>query len=405
MIQLSNTGSDRASAYITSNKIVRHNGLIYAGWLDAPGGPGQLAPIRLAIWEEETGKMVADHVLGKAYDNHCGPALAMESTGRLHVMIGAHHNPLLYRWSDDPLNLESWSEPVALGPFATYPSLVVDSQGTLHLLHRHMDERWQLWYRRKPRNAEWEQWVVLAQSPLPGYNHFYQSLVVGPDDSLHVLFQFCYSETGRSADAKSRSVVSLQSTDRGESWVHAGVRLESPLVPENTTPILHYPEGGIRISNLVVDQKRQAWFFANFPEPPYAALYCHDGNGWAVRDVAELLASVSFEGGRESSLSLDRNGCLHLVTATMPKGKSTWYDSGHEIYRAVFSRERKLLSLQQISPQDPSSASWLPALEHWDWTRPDECCFPQPALLYTKGGTAGKGNNTNTLCSRVMLTL
>lgn len=404
MITLSDTGSDRASAYITSNKMVRHNGLLYVGWLDAPAEPGQLAPIHLAVIEEKTGKVLTDHVLGKGYDNHCGPALAMGPGGRVHIIIGAHHHPLLYRWSDDPLRLESWSEPVALGPFATYPSLIVDSQGTLHLLHRHMDERWQLWYRRKRKDAGWEPWVELATSPLPGYNHFYQSIAQGPDGSLHVLFQFCYTETGRSADARSRMVVSLHSKDFGESWTHNGKRLKSSLVPEMAIPILHYPEGGIRISNLVVDAKNQVWFFTNFPEPPYAALYRYDGTSWERKAVPELLNSIGFQGGRESSLSLDRNGDLHLATATMPEGESNWHDPRHEVYRAVFSPEGNLHSLQQVSPSDPTSANWLPALEHWDWTRPEECCAPQPALLYTKGTTGSRGNNTNTLRSRVILT-
>lgn len=403
IIRLSETGSDRASAYITSNKIVRHGGRIYVGWLEAPRGPGELVPVCLAVIDQKTGEVLAKHVLGMAYDNHCGPALAMGRDGRLHFMVGAHHNPLLYRWSDDPLNLESWSAPVALGPFATYPSLIVDHEGTLHLLHRHMDQRWQLWYRRKPKDELWSPWVVLAEGPLPGYNHFYQSIVNGPNGSLHVLFQFGYTDTGSSADVKVRSVVYLQSSDAGKSWEHAGQSLNSPLLVDNVSPILHYPQGGIRISNLVVDQKNRPWFFVNFAEAPFAALYRYADKQWTRIEVPELLKVVSFEGGRESSLSLDSSGRMHLATATMPEGSSTWYDVRHEVYRAIFSEEGDLQSVNQVSPSDSGAANWLPALEHWDWNRAGECCAPTPALLYTKGTTAGRGYNINLLHNEVFL--
>ncbi|MBL7201443.1 MAG: hypothetical protein ISS56_14985 [Anaerolineae bacterium] len=51
-------------------------------------------------------------------------------------------------------------------------------------------------------------------------------------------------------------------------------------------------------------------------------------------------------------------------------------------------------------------AHWLPALEQWDWTRPDVCCADGPWLMYTRGLNAGGiwGDNRNPLRIEVYLT-
>jgi hypothetical protein len=157
------------------------------GWLDAPPASGQPAQIRLGICDATTGELQKTVQLGAGIDNHFGPALVLDGNRRLHTVIGAHHGPFLYRWSDDPSDEAAWIAPEPLGPAATYPSLAVDATGTLHLAHREKADRWQLWYRRKKPGQAWEAPRALAVSPTPGYNHFMKSLTQDTSDCVRCL--------------------------------------------------------------------------------------------------------------------------------------------------------------------------------------------------------------------------
>ena len=404
-IILSQAGSDRGTAYVTSSKIVRHGDRLYVGWLDAPPALGNLASVRLAVCDAKSGEMQRIFTLGRAYDNHCGPSLAMEPDGRLHVVIGAHHNPFLHRWSDTPAEEGSWSEPVALGPYDTYPSLIADADGNLHLVHRKMEDRWELWYRRKPRGKSWEPWVTMAVSPLPGYNHFYQSLSVGPGGALHLLFQYCYTDTGRSSDAKSRMVVHLRSGDGGATWFNEGSQCQFPLTVDTVKPIVRYPAGGISISNHVVDENDQPWFFSILPDHPRGALFRRVGEDWTIVDTSAAFGKFNFTRSRETSLSRDRAGRLHIAVGTNPDGgDATWYDLRHEIFHTVIGKDANVESCRQITKTDISACRWLPSLEQWSWARPDESCATTPALIYTSGlNGARDGGNRNALKTEIHL--
>jgi len=137
-------GSDRAAAYNMSRKIVRRGDQLYPTWLECPRMPGAPTLILLAACDSETGTVNKAFLLGEGIGNHCGAALALDRTGRLHAVIGAHHGPFLYRAADQPDDPASWSAPETLGPADTYPSLAADASGALHLAYRERGEGWQL---------------------------------------------------------------------------------------------------------------------------------------------------------------------------------------------------------------------------------------------------------------------
>ncbi|HUT17709.1 MAG TPA: hypothetical protein VM366_01015 [Anaerolineae bacterium] len=120
-------GSDRAAAYNMSRKIVRRGDQLYPTWLECPRMPGAPTLILLAACDSETGTVNKAFLLGEGIGNHCGAALALDRTGRLHAVIGAHHGPFLYRAADQPDDPASWSAPETLGPADTYPSLAADA--------------------------------------------------------------------------------------------------------------------------------------------------------------------------------------------------------------------------------------------------------------------------------------
>ncbi len=399
-ILLSENGSDRATAYLTSRKIVRHGGKLYVAWLDAAPEQGRLLPTRLAICEEKSGAVEKVLTLGMGYTNHCGPALSVDPDGRFHLILGAHHGPFLHRWSDTPALEESWSEPIALGPYDTYPSLAIDAEGTLHLAHRRMEHHWELWYRRKPKGQPWEAPKIIAISPLPGYNHFYQSLSIGPDGTLHLLFEFFYSYTGASHDAKGRMAVHLTSEDRGKNWWNEGRRCTFPMTVESVRSICSYPQGGLKISSHVVDRHGRLWFCASLPDEREPVLFRRDTEGWTRPPLPAGLASLNFLGGRETMMSRDASGQLHLVTATGSTDEA-WYHPSFEVFHATFPEDGASPgSTRQLSTPSPAGGNWLPSLEAWDWTRREQ---EELAVAWTQGESCGEGGNINTIRTNVFL--
>ncbi len=408
---LSELGSDRATAYNMSRKIVRRGGRLYVTWLECPPTVGAPARIILAVCDSVTGAVDQAFPLGEGIDNHCGAALALDRTGRLHVVIGAHHGPFLYRVADQPDDPGSWSAPEALGPADTYPSLAADASGTLHLAHRERGERWQLWYRRKRPGQPWEAPRALAISPEPGYNHYMQSLSVGPDGVLRLTFQFHYAASGRAEDCTGRAAVYLCSPDGGQTWYNEEERCHDlPLTLERSHAVCRYAEGGLRIGNHSVDSQGRTWLFGVTPDAPHGILWRRDDGRWTEIDLRAVWPELNLAGGRSSSLSVDPSGHVWLAVAADPQGAAmAWFDPRHEIICLLLDEDARVLEVSQVTQTDPSVAHWLPALEAWD------CCgssFPGawmpeavPWMLYTAGLNAGGiwGDNRNTVRTRVYL--
>ena len=404
---LSVSGSDRATAYNMSSKIIRRGETLFAGWLNAPTKPGAPASIMLGVCDAASGALRSMMQLGEGIDNHCGPALMLDKNGRMHAIIGAHSGAFLYRWSDSPEDAAAWSAPESLGPADTYPSLAVDAEGTLHLAHRERMDRWQLWYRRKRPGQPWEAPKSLAISPTPGYNHFMQSLTVGPTGSLHLTFQFHYAASGRASDCAGRAAVHMQSDDRGDTWFNNGVRCDSlPLTIETMDPICHHPDGGVRVGNHVVDAENHPWVFASIPGVPGGVLWHRADSGWKAIEMASAFPNLNFERGRSTSMSRDAAGHFHLAVAADPEGKPTgWSNPSQELFHLTLDSAGTTISLEQITETDPSVSHWLPALEQWDWVRRDTSCADSPWLMYTRGLNAGGigGNNRNALSTEVYM--
>jgi hypothetical protein len=410
--QLSARGSDRATAYNTSSKLVRRGDQLYVTWLESPPAPGVPTRIMLAVCDAGNGALQYAFPLGEGTDNHCGAALALDRAGLLHAVIGAHHRPFLYRVSERPDDPASWSPSEALGPADTYPSLAVDTSGMLHLAHRERGPRWQLWYRRKRAGQPWEAPRPLAVSPEPGYNHFMQSLSVGPDGTLHLTFQYHYAPSGRAEDCMGRAAVYLHSEDGGESWINEGRRCTAlPLRIEDARAICHFPAGGLRIGNHVVDGRGRPWLFATAPDHRSGVLWCREASGWAAVDLRSVWPELDLAGGRSSSLSRDASGRIWLAVATAPSGDpAAWFDPRHEVFVLCLDEDGNTLTHKRVTSTDPAVAHWLPALELWNW--PGMCAAPptsQPEgalwMLYTAGLNAGGigGDNRNAVRTRVYL--
>jgi hypothetical protein len=415
--RLSREGSDRGTAYNMSRRIIRRDDALIVGWLDAPRHKGLLSRVMIGICDPETGRLRHSFQIGEAKDNHCGPALVMDNNGRIHAIVGGHHTPFLYRWSDQPEHSESWSAPDTLSGKSTYPALTVDEKGTLYLAYREQnaketegEKRWQLWLRRKKPDHTWQEPVALATSPVPGYNHFMQSLTVGPEGSLHLVFQFHYSDTGRSADGWGRAVSYMTSKDGGNTWLQNGHLVETPLTIETLQPVCRVEKGeqgrGLSKSNHVVDADGQPWFFCSLPGHKSGVMFHHEPDGWHRIDLADALNGLLIGHGGSTSLSRDDQGNLWFSFFADPSGGPWgWGHPRMELFVAVFNKKGNRLALVNVTDHDPNAANWLPALEAWDWTRPSQRFGDGLWLMYTRGTNAGGigGDNRNALRTEIFL--
>jgi len=403
-ILLSSAGSDRASAYAVSNKIVRRGNRLYVGWLDSSEQPGGPERDQLGICDAETGELLMTRHLGDGIDNHCGPALTLDGTGRLHAILGAHSGAFLHRWSDDPEDAASWSAPEAMGPFDTYPSFVADARNTLHLMSRESGPHpRKLIYRRKRANGPWEAPVAVALSPKPGYTHFMQSLNVGPTGRLHATFQYHFSLEGMNPfQAVARLAAHIYSDDDGDTWNQNGTPVSLPLTLETTEGFCAAPEGGLRISNHVVDAQDRIWVWTSHNDAPGGILFRRDPQGWCEIDVTRTLGTLDTRGGREVSMSRDTEGLIHLVVATAPERfPGTWRDARHELFHLVLDETGETRGFRQPTETNPTFPHWLPNVENWNWVRPG--CQGGPWMISTreKARAADQQMMTDLILSRL----
>lgn len=411
-IPLSTGGSDRATGYDLSCKILRRGQDLILGWLDAPRHAGGMARVMLGVADPHTGALRGTLCLAEGIDNHCGPALALEPGGRLHFMSGAHHGDFLHRWCDDidPLNPNHWSNPDAVGPRASYPSLVCDPEGTLHLAYRESNpDRWRLVYRQRPKAGTWSPPTCLAQSPTAGYSHFMQSMAIDAAGAIHIVFQFHFSETGHAADCSTYATVHIAARDGGKTWRAAGgATAELPITMDSAQPFVQSPTGGMRVNSVVLDASGVPWVHVVHPDHPCGLLCQLRESGVMVTAPGSGLDRFDLRGGRSLDMAFDGRNALHFLFANHPQGDPTpWFDPSLELHHAVLDPANLSASVtvRPITREDPATASWLPVFEKTLCTGQSMAAENNLWYMWTQGNNLGGigGDNANTLKTRVWL--
>ncbi len=412
---ISKCGSDRGTAYTMSPKVLRRQDAVLLTWLDAPSEPGAESGAMFGVFDAASSDLRGAYAISSALDNHCGPAMVMDHAERVHVVIGGHHTAFQYRWTDAPHDPASWSAPELLGPADSYPGLAVDQEGTLHLVHREQMggymSPWQLWYRRKRPGRDWETPVPLAVSPVLGYNHFMQTLTVGPAGTLHVTFQFHYSDTDRSRDGWGRAAVYLHSENGGDHWYNEDRRLTGPLTVDQMQPVggnAALPgEKGLSISNHFVDDRNAPWFFSSHPQYPSGLIWHREPSGWQMIDMADRTRGLNIGHGGSTSLArLPSGRVIFLFTADTSGNAWPFGAVGGTLYETVLDATGKLVRTAPLRTADAESSCWLPSLERWDWTAPGRREGDDVWFLYTRGinhSTVENGRNANASRTRIHL--
>ena len=266
-------------------------------------------------------------------------------------------------------------------------------------------ERWQLQYSRKHPDGVWQPPVVIAESPVPGYNHFMHSLTVGEGTgNLHLTFQFHYDESGNARQCKGKAAVYVSSADGGDSWTNEGESCELPLKVDSARPFascLDNPEHSLRIGTHVVDAEGHPWLFCSLPDPPRGVIWRHTDRladqSWSEIDLAGISPQLDTSGGKSTAISRDAQGRIHLLVGTHPGGSPTgWYDPAMELFHITLEKDGSAVCTpRQLTDNDPERARWLPSIEPWDWTRPDDIATDGHWFTYTSGVAAGMLSDPN----------
>lgn len=391
---LSESGCGRATGYAETNKIVTLAGKTHVAWLDSKG---KEFLVRVRTLDRATGQWSPATTVGRAYDNHGGPALTVDSAGHLHIVYYPHHHPFRYRRSKKPNDASSWEEEVSFGSRCTYPTLLCGPHDTLYLTCRESGpDPWVLNLYTKQRNGPWEGPRTIIRAEDKGYSHFQEALCWGAEPGTIHLSCRIYGGSPR----RGHTVGYLRSDDSGKTWrTAAGRELALPATASTVDRIAQDREGtgvGYRSGAIAVDPEGIPHVlygsYDEVPLPAWIATPGQDGR-WHSRPVRPDLPAewdgwgLTLPGG----ITFGEEGRLFVaLTLIRPPNLADTTIWGHPTSEVLFleSDDRgETFRSRVLSAVDPGRPHWLPNLE-----RPTgHNVVDTPGLIYTDG-SRGKDN-------------
>jgi hypothetical protein len=397
-----------------SNKIIRLPEGLLCTWLDVH------RVNKWALVSFSDGKIMKQGSIGsQRHDNHCGAAMAITPNGSVHAVLGGHHSELdhyLFKGVDEG----RWVHVGRIESAATYPCLVSDRKGTLHLTFRCQRETcWTLDYCTYDRGS----WCVpkpLVQSVKEGYIYWTNTMAVGPDNRLHLAFARIIPLTnGRQYHGASY----IYSDDQGKTWSGdgAGSFPDLPVKVSELPPlegmasesrisdnvfIKQYDITGPQskeylqmvLSNLVVDNHGIPHLLYHNGLAGSVELMSYRKGCWGSTLIMDKLSEMEsgYRVHMQSSLSVDEQGLIHAAVMMEPTTQNAWGPNGTLTVAGQIDPATGRVHFEKIAEPDSTVAVWLPACEH--------AATLHPAILLTKGENAGGfSTNQNELKTHVIL--
>ncbi|MBF0433388.1 MAG: DUF2341 domain-containing protein, partial [Fibrobacteria bacterium] len=372
-------GSDRATAYSTSNKIITANGKIFASWLDHD------MKVRIKTYDIATKTWGSAVVLGTAEDNHGGPALTMDSQGYLYAVFGPHHGIFKLRRSTQPYQADKWQSLPDFGSYATYPSLICTPDDKLHIVYRGGSGVRKLIYQNRSKEGKWSAIKsIVSINTYSRYSQFGGILHVTPDSVLHLGFHIYYGYQG-DGPQRGLSVGYLRSKDDGASWQNIdGDSITLPAIPTSNCYVEKSDTENLRIVGMALDPDKKPWVLVGRMAtiPNSAALWHHNGDEWVS---VELLPFVQKQypgyGIFGGTMTFDKQGTLY-ISASILKGEN-FFDPTNEVVLMTTTDKGKSFEFTGASHMSETVNNNLPNIE---------CPFNAdlldgpPGLMYLNGG-------------------
>ncbi|MDP6778899.1 MAG: BNR-4 repeat-containing protein [Candidatus Latescibacteria bacterium] len=409
---LSRIAGERASQGV-GNKIVSRAGKTHFAWQDSYD---QRYFARVRTLDHDTGKWSASAVLSEGVDEHSRPALAADSEGFLHVVMGGHNSPLQYQRSLRPHDSSAWSAIESFGR-NTYPVLLCGPDDTLYLTVRDGGhEGLELWER--PPGGVWQSHglVVARQERFSGYTGMSNDMAWGPGQkTVHMSMAFFLSrkpeagEHPRDVSGRYQAVGYMRSHDFGRTWQKAdGTPIALPGTSD-TVDLLDEgesdnPKPGIEHCGQVVDSEGRPYvgYVRHTPTPCRVSLVTpRDEGGWRGLPLHETVekhwpgwAMYSFK----MVMTADDVLCILGEIVPLDHPDANWSPGIHglpfywlrdhvEISRIVWlesSDYGETFTSRDVLEFDPAKGQVLPSIERANSSHPIPA-GTRPSFLYTLG--------------------
>ena len=409
-IRLATDGGDRATAYGMSAKIVscgeRH---LLCSWLDVATRNQN----HWALVDASSGEVARRGTVGPPRgDNHCGVALTETSDGAVDCMIGAHGGSFMhYRMPADDESVTWQLIDKAIGQGATYPSLVCDRHGTLHLTYRRSRPLpYHIMYcRRRKEDKAWSEPRPLVRAAVPVHTWTTHALEMGPEGRVHLVL----SNTQTLPDGAWYFGAShIYSDDSGDSWRQLGeARLLAPAVDAGSlrriegdaldaprtlsaTEKARLPGSGpsqyyyfkILLSNPVIDESGRPWVVVHNLLRGEAELYRAGEGAWIGTPLGEALRATlpDHHISHMGQLSRHKDGTMEVVLTVVPDDvESHRYGArGSKLVRTLVDASGVPRTCNLVCEPDPEGTpDWQPNIQRPTWP----ATMVRPALLWTRG--------------------
>ncbi|MDA0836365.1 MAG: BNR-4 repeat-containing protein [Planctomycetota bacterium] len=379
---LSTEGSTRGTAYSMSNKIVTLGRTVFASWLDS-GGKCMVCSLDL-----DSGELSEPFELGQTavQDNHCGPAIVATSDGHLHAVLGSHNRPFRYRRPLQPADISQWTDEPPFAPDATYPSLAVGPDDTLHLVSRAWSppgrsESCKLIYQTRSGDSGWSDPLMVARTPSPtGYVHYGANILCGRDGVLYLTFHMYHGEP-----AESPIQGFLMSSDGGRSWKHSDGRAVALPATIDTCEILIENDGEVFRGgqSSALDAKGRLNVLVTSKSGTDLILRLESPGTWSRIDLGPEIDRTlpGWRSEQEGNIAFDRHGTLYCCL-DVKESSASWGDPSTEVLLLTSSDAGETFKSKRLTTPNTEAPQWLANMERSTGLAPIE---GPPAVLYTVG--------------------
>jgi hypothetical protein len=390
---LTSDGSDRCTAYHQANKIVRTGDGLWVTWLDAE--------YRCVIADVAPDGRVRGVVpVSQGFDNHCGGAITRTPDGLLHFVSGSHHRGFIYRYSATPMKPESWSLPQGVGYMPTYPSLVHDLNGTLHLAHRRGAPDnvtpWGINYATKAAGELWAKSSNLVRMPAPDYAYPTNALVAAPDGTVHLLIEWYKTWPNHVYRAHTVALTHLERSPDG-IWRHTDGRevKQFAVALEDTALLLPRAAGNTRPGNIALLRDGRPCFCAWDQDSGETILAIRQPDrAWKFIDVGGPVAASDPGGVFNGQPQVAVNARGEILLACSRAAENQWGHPTSRVAVGLFDAEGRLLRFDAVEKDAPDTPDWLPSVE-----KPAPGLFPEQFHLLFQRGRRGEGCVNTTRCA------
>ncbi|MBN1341975.1 MAG: BNR-4 repeat-containing protein [Phycisphaerae bacterium] len=398
---LSDHGCGRATGYAETNKIVTVGDKTHVTWLDSVDDGFR---VRIRTLDRKTSQWSPIVTIGKAFDNHGGPALTVDAKGYLHIVYYPHHHPFRYRRSTHPNDASAWDNEIQFGKKCTYPTLVCGPDDTLYLTCRESGDKTKPWvvslYVKRP-GKDWQGPRTIMRSDKTGYSHFQEALAWGPDHrTLHL-------STRMYSGDHAHTVGYMASPDYGKTWqTPDGKPIELPATRATVSAIAHDRDKklpGLRCGSIAVDPKGTPHVLYSAgglrPAEAWIASLGKDAQ-WRYRPLLPHIQQrlpnwcAFMPGGL--TIGADGRWCIALTGNPIEPDKGQgWGGTKNEILWLESSDAGESFTTRIVSKIDPNVGHWMPSIE-----RPTgHNRVARPGLMYLAGDRGKK--NTDILSNGV----